>query len=110
MLSCSDGGPTAGVLVVNLTTPSSDDGAVWVRVIGEAASSSSTSSGHSVFSASTGADTLDVVIVGDIVGGELFGFDVPDVEDEYSVEVVQVANRDNALREPPVDYTVVVHR
>ncbi len=68
------------------------------------------SSGYSVFSASTGADTLDVVLVGDIVGGELFGFDVPDVEDEYSVEVVQVANRDDALREPPVDYTVVVHR
>ncbi len=46
VLSCSDGGPTAGVLVVNLTTLSSDDGAVWVRVIGEAASSSSTISGY----------------------------------------------------------------
>lgn len=109
-LSCSDGGPTAGTLFVHLTTPSSDDGAVWVRLSGEAAASSSTSSGYSVFSAATGADTLAVVVVGDIVGGELFGFNVPDVEREYSAEVVQVARRDNALREPPIGYTVEVHR
>ncbi len=110
MLACKDGGPTAGTLSVELATVNTDDGAVWVRLVGDGISSPEAVSGYRMLSKQSTANELDAIVVGDIVQGNLLRFRVPDVDREYSAVVIEVARRDNTLRDPPTGYSVEVHK
>jgi hypothetical protein len=103
--ACSDDettGPEAvpGTLVVTLTTPNTDDGAIMFTMTGgEASNVTLVDPSFQIFT-HEGTSSITVVIVGDIAAGALLEFDVPDVGelDSYSAEVDQVADRTNDLQ------------
>ncbi len=103
--ACSDDettGPEAvpGTLVVTLTTPNADDGAIMFTVTGGEASNVTLVDPSFQLYIHEGASSVTVVIVGDIEAGALLEFDVPDVGalDDYGADVDQVANRANDLQ------------
>ncbi len=112
--ACSDdespAGPTAGTLSVTLTTPNIDDGGILFRVTGPDIVSVSVTVPEYYTHVGQNADTLTIVVVGNVASGMLVGFDVPDVGAvaSYSATVTQVADRANALRADLTAYGLTV--
>ncbi len=91
-----------GTLVLSLTTPNSDDGAILFSIAGgEMVAPSAASNSHLLFVRATGGTSINAVVLGDLTQGALMTFDVPDVEkaSSYSATVSQVADRNNLLRD-----------
>lgn len=87
-------GPVAGDLVVSLTTPGSQDGAVLVRVVGPVESVTA-EGGYLVESAALPNGITRLVVVGTIQSGPVARLRVPDLSraSEYFGLVEQVADR-----------------
>ena len=105
--------PEPGVLSVRLTTPNADDAALIVRITGPTAMTSVVAGNpaHEIYSRAE-AKAFNAALFGDLAGGVLLRFHVPDIAKvaEYSATVVEVADQANALRESLAGYVVTVER
>lgn len=99
--------PTAGTLKVNLASPNSDDGAVLFTVSGGPVDSVG-ASGHQVYSARLDANTLRVVVIGDVGFGTLATIYIDDnrLAPNYSATVNQVAARLSYSQRDPASYAL----
>ena len=114
-LACGEGttAPVPGTLVVSVTTPNSDDGAMLFTVEGGGIGKpTAVSSSHVLFFRATGTTSLTAVVVGNIAAGPLLSFEAPDVglASSYTTTITEVAARDNALRPSLSGYTLSVSR
>jgi hypothetical protein len=106
---CSDdtSGPTATTLNVSLASPRSDDGAVLFTLSGGPVDSVTTG-GHQVYSARVDANTLRVVVMGDLGSGTLATIYIADTRlaSGYSATVNQVAARGSYAQRDPASYSL----
>ncbi len=105
--------PMSGTLVLSLTSPNSDDGAILLSISGGGISTpTAVSSSHVLFFRSTGTTSINAVVVGNITAGLLLRFDVPDVSDAsaYTGTITEVADRANALRTTLTGYSLEITR
>ncbi len=101
---------TPGTMIVSLTTPNLDDGAIMFTVSGGAIDSPALLDVDHVLYLMEGTNTISVIIAGDIAAGELLEFDVPDVDATYTATITQVADRMNDLRDPLTGYALTVEQ
>jgi hypothetical protein len=87
--------PVAGDLTMALTTPNSQDGALLLRIVGELAVQDVTPLGNYRVSFHTQAGVTRVIITGDLAGGDILKFRVPDIgkASSYTAYVEQAASR-----------------
>lgn len=104
-LACTEDGPTSAPealpVTVELTSPNEDDGAILLAVTGGSVDAASAVSGDAaLYSGSTGGSTL-VAVVGNVTSGPLFEFEAEggSGSPDYFVEIVEVSDRDNLLRD-----------
>ncbi len=115
-VACGDGGvtePLPGTLVLSLTTPNSDDGAILLSISGGGISAPTVvSTSHVLFFRSTGTTSINAVVVGTITAGLLLRFDVPDVggASAYTGTITEAADRANALRTTLTGYSLEISR
>jgi hypothetical protein len=113
-VACSDG-PTnpdavAGTLVLNLTTPHADDGALLFELNGPPIDDMTANDGSvQLFTQRVGGSTVGAV-VGALANGTIVRLHVPDVSAGYRATVLEVANRDDALRASLAGYALTVIR
>jgi hypothetical protein len=118
-VTCKDEGPTPGTsppanptsLVVALTTPNADDGAMMVTVRGPGmATVVSSSASYLVFSNLTVQNQARVIAVGDLKAGAIFTVAVAGANplSDYSVTLDQGASRTDALRTNLANYKVTL--
>ncbi|SRR6266513_1037487 len=98
-------------VVVSLTSPNNDDGAVVVTLQGPSVSTlQRSSSGYLLYSRTPGAQETRVIVVGSLATGPLFTF-APAAGanlSAYSATVQQVADRADALRASTTGYTLTI--
>ena len=113
-LACGSDEPTApvpGTLVVTLTTPNADDGAILLSISGGGIDTPTTvATSHLLFQRLTGTSSVNTVVVGNITAGPLLRFDVPNVNDasSYVATITEVADRDNGLRTSLAGYSLSI--
>ena len=110
LFSCSSGtGPTAGVLNVKLSSLRGDDGAVLFTISGGPVESVEAVSG-AVHSAQIDANTLRVVITGNLSAGAVARVRIADVNQasRYSAAVNQVAARSSYVARDPGQYSITL--
>jgi hypothetical protein len=108
LFSCSSGAsPTAGVLNVKLSSLRGDDGAVLFTISGGPVESVEAVSG-TARSAQIDANTLRVVITGNLSAGAIARVRIADVTQasRYSATVNQVAARSSYLPRDPGQYSI----
>jgi hypothetical protein len=103
-------GPTPGFLTVTLTTPSTDDGALLLTVSGPDITQVAATDASLYFRHIEAGSTMTAVLVGNVQGGTLLRFHVPDVAaaGSYSTTITQVADRGNARRASLAGYALMV--
>ncbi len=105
--------PVPGTLVVSLTTPNSDDGAILFSISGGGISApTAVASSDLLFFRATGTSSLNAVVVGNIAAGPVLRFGVPDVGQvsSYTASITEVADRNNALRTSLSGYVLSISR
>ena len=110
LFSCSSGtGPTAGVLNVKFSSLRSDDGAVLFTVAGGPVESVEAVSG-TVRSAQIDANTLRVVITGNLSAGAIARVRIADMTQawRYTAAVNQVAARSTYVARDPGPYSITL--
>jgi len=118
-VTCKDEGPSAVTppganptsLVVGLTTPNADDGALMVTVRGPGmATVVSSSASYLAFSNLAVPNQARVIVVGDLKAGAVFTIAVSGANplSDYSVSLEQVASRTDALRGSLSGYKVTL--
>ena len=120
-ITCKDDGTAPGTpnlpdpnptsLVVSLTTPNSDDGAILVTIRGPAlATIQSAAPDYLVFSNAVSATEARVIVVGDLTRGSVFTVAVGGTAplSSYSASIGQVATRADVLRAETAGYRMTV--
>jgi hypothetical protein len=110
LFSCSSGtGPTSGILNVKLSSLRGDDGAVLFTVRGGPVESVEAVSGI-VHSAQIDANTLRVVITGNLSAGAIARVRIADLTQasHYSAAVNQVAARSTYVQRDPGQYSITL--
>lgn len=116
--ACSDypggGGPTQpGTLTLRLTTPHDDDGAIVFELSGPPVDDA-TAAGASLrlFTRRVNDATIRGAVLGTLANGAVVALQVPDVDAvaEYTVRVLEVADRGDALRDDLTGYVIAVTR
>lgn len=114
-VACADN-PTGsagqgGTLTLRLTTPHSDDGALVFELSGAPVDSLTVSDGSlRLFTRRAGGSIIGAV-VGPLANGAIVTLRVPDVRGTgYTATVVEVADRQDALRASLVGYALTVSR
>jgi len=105
--------PRAGTLVLRLTTPNADDGAVLFKVSGPPIDTAvAVDASLRLFTARTDRSTVVGVVVGVVDNGAVVTLQVPDVglAGGYTAQVLEVAGRQNALRPSLAGYALTVAR
>jgi hypothetical protein len=105
--------PVPGTLVVSLTTPNTDDGALLISLEGQGVSNiRALDGGHHLFVQATDstATAIRIALIGDRLTGPVLAVDVPDVRrlDSYSATLMQVSDEDNELRSEIGVYELVL--
>jgi hypothetical protein len=103
--------PNPTSLVVSLTTPNSDDGAILVTIRGPAlATIQSASPDYLVFSNSVSATEARVIVIGDVQRGSVFTVALGGTAplSDYSASIGQVATRADALRADTIGYRMTL--
>ena len=111
--ACSDD-PTgssarAGTVILRLTTPHADDGALTFEVSGPPIDSAMAADASLVlFTRRTGDGALVGLVAGAVANGVVVVLQVPDVgvAAEYTARVLEVADRQNALRASLAGYAL----
>lgn len=101
--ACGDGNsPTRGTLTIQLTSASSQAGAILLTVHGGPILTVAAAPGYHGYDGKLSQTSHRVMITGNIISGDLATITVPDVKkaSSYQVDVVQVA----ALGSAPVAY------
>ena len=115
-MACGDdGGPTgpvSGTLVVSLTTPNADDGAILFTISGAGISAPTALTSNLFFSRVASTSSLAAVVAGNIAAGQMLRFSVPDVgqASAYTANITEVADRNNALRASLSGYVLSISR
>jgi hypothetical protein len=102
--------PPAGALFLHLATPHADDGAVIFVITGPSIDSVTVDkSSLRLFTRSSGG-TLAGIVVGAVDAGPIVRLHVPDVgaAAAYRAQVIEVADRQDALRGSLVEYAMTV--
>jgi len=114
--ACSDE-PTrsadAGTVTLRLTTPHTDDGAVLFEVTGPPVEGATPADASlQLFTRREGDSTLVGVVVGSISDGAVVELQVPDIDEAagYTARVIEVADRQNALRASLTGYALTSAR
>ena len=102
--------PQPGRLTVSLETPPGGERAIMISVSGPEAASrvGAVDAAHKLYWRASGT-TFKAAVFGDITGGPLLTFAVPDVnqEDRYQASVVEVTDAKGAMRASPgQDYSL----
>jgi hypothetical protein len=109
IVSCSGGstGPAGGTLEVNFLSPNEDDGAVLFTITGGAVASVDAPAG-SVHAAQLDANTLRVVVTGNLRSGVIARIHIPDVTQasHYSSLINDVAARGTYEGRDPAKYSI----
>lgn len=113
---CSDdvtggGNPRAGTLLLRLTTPRADDGALVFEVSGPPIDSAlAANASLRLFTRRVDGVTVVGAVVGAVANGALVTLHVPDVGAAagYTATVREVANRQDALRATLTGYALTV--
>jgi hypothetical protein len=113
--ACEDAAepPIPGSLLLSVTTPATDDGAIMVRVTGPGIMGvQPTSSGQEMFWRLAAEDEARAIVVGGVQTGPLLTIQVPDVNrfDEYTAEVGEVAAESDAIRTDLAGYSLSIAR
>lgn len=113
--ACSDdpvGGVTqAGTVTLRLTTPHADDGALLFEVSGGPIDSATAGNASlRLFTRRPSGSTIVGVVAGVVTNGAVVTLQVPDVGAAagYTARVVEVADRQNALRTSLAGYALTV--
>lgn len=113
-VACFDG-PAAGEVTLSLRTPNADDGAVsfvvMVAAPNEVTGASAACVGCDVFYAKVSRTELRGIVTGDLVAGPVvrLGLSEAGPNQAYRVDVLEVTNRQFALRSPG-GYNLTVQR
>ena len=113
-VSCSDdpvAGARADTVILRLTTPHTDDGAVLFEVSGPAIDSATADNASlRLFTRRVGETTIIGALVGAVTTGAEVTLRVPDggVAAGYTARVLEVADRQNALRTSLAGYALTV--
>jgi hypothetical protein len=110
LFSCSSGtGPTSGILYVKLSSLRGDDGAVLFTITGGPVESVEAVRGI-VHSAQIDANTLRVVITGNLSAGAIARVRIADLTQasRYSAAVNQVAARSTYVQRDPGQYSITL--
>lgn len=110
--ACSNStGPTAVALNVRLSGPNTDDGAVLLTISGGPVDSVE-AVGYTVYTARAGAETLRLIVTGDLGPGPIARIHVPDGRhvSRYSVSIGQVAARVTYAQRDPAPYSASLLR
>ena len=105
--------PIPGSLLLSVTTPATDDGAIMVRVSGPGIMGvQPTSSGQEMFWRLASEDEARAIVIGAVQTGPLLTIQVPDVNRvaEYTAEVGEVAAESDAIRAALTGYSLSVTR
>jgi len=105
------GAPRAGTLRLRLTTPHADDGAMLFDVNGPPIDSAmAVNSSLRLFTRRAGGSTVVGAVVGVLANGAVVTLQVPDVGAAagYTARVLEVADRQNALRASLAGYALTV--
>jgi hypothetical protein len=92
--ACGDGNsPTRGTLTIQLTSASSQAGAIMLTVHGGPILDVSAPAGYHVYDGKLSQSSHRIMITGSIISGELASITVPDIKKaaSYQADVVQVA-------------------
>ena len=103
--------PHAGTLTVRLTTPHVDDGALTFTLSGPAINNATAANASlRLFTRGSGQSTIVGVLVGDLANGAVVTLYVPDVTAAagYAAQVLEVADRNDALRASLAGYALSV--
>lgn len=103
--------PEPGTLVLSLTTPHADDGAMLFTVSGPSIDSViAANPSLRLFTRRVNGSTVTGAVVGDLANGAVVRLQVPDVGGAagYTARVLEVADRQNALRASLTDYSLAV--
>jgi len=113
--ACSDnptsGSARAGTLTLRLTTPHADDGAMTFEVSGQPIDSATVANASlRLFTRRESGSTVIGVVVGALANGAVVTLHVPDVGAAagYSATVLEVADRQDALRASLAGYALDV--
>jgi hypothetical protein len=110
---CSESNEPAkpGFAAVSLVTPQTDDGAILLSITGPGISDvKPATSAYSAYWRVVSPTEARVIVLGNLSSGVLATFGVPDVRhvDQYSVTVLEVANRSDAMRTSTSAYHMTV--
>jgi len=102
-------GPTAGTLKVNLATPHTDDGGMLLTITGGPIDSIE-ALGNQVYTFRADANSLRIIIAGELAAGTVARIHVPDTQQasQYSAAVGQVAARADFAQRDPALYSVTL--
>jgi hypothetical protein len=103
--------PNPTSLVVSLTTPNSDDGAIFVTVRGPAlATIQSASPDYLVFSHPVSTTEARVIVIGDLTRGSVFTVALAGSAplSDYSASIGQIATRADVLRPDATGYRMTI--
>ena len=105
-------GPGDGTLVMRLITPNADDGALSFEISGPVDSVSASTGSLQLFTRRLDGSTLLGAVVGELGDGAIVTLHVPDVSAAalYQATVLEVADRDDALRSSLAGYALTVTR
>lgn len=110
MSGCSNNtGPTAGALNVSLSSPRDDDGAVLLTISGGPVDSIE-SVGFRLYSARAPADTVKLIVTGNLRSGAIARIHIPDIRQaaRYSARIGQVAARTTYAQREAAAYTIAL--
>ena len=112
--STGSGAPAGrGTLIVRLTTPHTDDGAILFELSGPRIDSVVTvNASLQSFTRRANDSTIVGAVIGVVVNGAVVTLQVPDVNASalYTVRIVEVADRENVLRTSLTGYALTVSR
>jgi hypothetical protein len=112
--STGSGGPAGrGTMIVRLTTPHSDDGAILFELSGPLIDSVvAVNASLQSFTRRANDSTIVGAVIGVVVNGTVVTLQVPDVNASalYAARIVEVADRDNVLRASLTGYALTVSR
>jgi hypothetical protein len=102
--------PGAGMLVLYLTTPHADDGVVMFELTGPAIDGATAANGSLRLFTRRAGDVLVGVVLGAVSDGPVVTLQVPDVgtAGDYRARVLEVADRQDALRASLTGYAITV--
>ena len=111
--ACSDdptgSGARAGTVILRLTTPHADDGAMTFEVSGPPIDSATAADASlRLFTRRSNSTTIVGVVVGAVTNGDVVALQVPDVgaASGYTARVLEVADRENVLRASVTGYAL----